>query len=504
MAFVNTDGAAETTSNPAPSPGGISHNDGGNSPAEEGLKKNVLGTTSITFIVVSAAAPLTIIAGIAPLAISIGGVGTPSAYIIAGLVLALFAVGFMAMTKHVKALGGFYSYITHALGKHAGLGAGLVAVVSYNALQIGLYGLLGVQAAGALASFTGVEVPWWVFAVVAIGLVYFLGYRGIDVGAKVLVVLLTFETAIVLILAVAVLVAGGASGLTLDSFAPANVFVPGVAAILGFAFAAFMGFESTALYREEARDPDRTVPRATYIAVGFMAIFYAFALWILVQAFGSADIVAIAGEHTADLAFVAMAQYVGDWGVALMYVLIVTSVFASQLAFHNAINRYTLSLSRDGVLPARFGRLHPTRRTPFVSGIVQSVVAVIVVAFFAVLGLDPYMQLLIWVNTPGVIGIIMLQALTSVAVVVFFLRHRELARRWCVVPAAVLATIALLVVTLLVTATMELLTGSTDVLFNATLIAVTPVVFLVGVIAAAVIKRRRPEVYARIGGITND
>ena len=316
--------------------------------------------------------------------------------------------------------------------------------------------------------------------------------------------LLTFETAIVLILAVAVLVAGGASGLTLDSFAPANVFVPGVAAILGFAFAAFMGFESTALYREEARDPDRTVPRATYIAVGFMAIFYAFALWILVQAFGSADIVAIAGEHTADLAFVAMAQYVGDWGVALMYVLIVTSVFASQLAFHNAINRYTLSLSRDGVLPARFGTLHPTRRTPYVSGIVQSVVAVIVVAFFAALGLDPYMQLLIWVNTPGVIGIIMLQALTSVAVVVFFLRHRELARRWYVVPAAVLATIALLVVTLLVTATMELLTGSADVLFNATLIAVTPVVFLAGVVAAAVIKRRRPEVYARIGGLTND
>lgn len=504
MAFVTTDGATESTSNPAPSPGGTSHEDGGASGTPEGLKKDVLGTASIAFIVVSAAAPLTIIAGIAPLAMSIGGVGTPSAYIIAGLVLALFAVGFMAMTKHVRALGGFYSYISHALGKHAGLGAGLVAVVSYNALQIGLYGLLGVQATGAVAAFTGIDVPWWVFAGIAIGLVYFLGYRGIDVGAKVLVVLLTVETLILLVLAVAVLAAGGASGFTFDSFAPQNVFVPGIAAILGFAFAAFMGFESSALYREEARNPDRTVPRATYIAVGFMAIFYTFSIWILVQAFGSADIVAVAGEHTADLAFVAMQQYVGEWGVALMYVLIVTSVFASQLAFHNAINRYTLSLSRDGVLPARLGTLHPTRRTPYISGIVQSIVAIIIVGFFAVLGLDPYMQLLIWVNTPGVVGIIMLQTLTSVAVIVFFRRHRELARRWYVVPAAVLATIALLAVTLLVTSTMELLTGSTDVLFNAILVAVTPTVFLVGVIAAAVIKRRRPEVYARIGGITND
>lgn len=497
MTFVNTEGASETTA-----PSGISRPD--SSAENAGLKKNVLGTSSIAFIVISAAAPLTIIAGIAPLAISIGGVGAPSAYLLAGTVLALFAIGFMAMTKHVKALGGFYSYITAALGKHVGLGAGLVAVVSYNALQIGLYGLLGVQASGALASFTGISVPWWVFAVVAVGLVYLLGYRGIDVGAKVLIVLLTLETVIVLILAVAVLAGGGATGITFDSFDPANVFTPGVAVILGFAFAAFMGFESTALYREEAKDPDRAVPRATYIAVGFMAVFYAFAVWTLVQAFGSADIQAIAGDHVADLAFVAMQQYIGDWGVALMYVLIVTSVFASQLAFHNAINRYTLSLSRDGVLPARLGALHPVQRSPYVSGIVQSIVAVVIIAIFAALNLDPYLQLLIWVNTPGVVGIIMLQALTSVAVVVFFLRNRSLSRAWYVVPVAILATIALVSVTLLITSGMEILTGTSDVVFNGILVAVTPVTFLVGVIVAGVIKKRRPTAYARIGGLRND
>ncbi|GAB3128278.1 APC family permease [Glaciibacter psychrotolerans] len=470
----------------------------------DGLKKNVLGTSSIAFIVISAAAPLTIVAGIAPLAISIGGVGAPSAYLIAGVVLALFAIGFMAMTKQVKALGGFYSYITAALGTHAGLGAGLLAIVSYNALQIGLYGLLGVQASGALATFTGITVPWWVFALVGVGLIYLLGYRGIDVGAKVLVVLLTLETVIVAILAVAVLAAGGATGITVDSFAPGTVFTPGVAVILGFAFAAFMGFESTALYREEAKNPDQTVPRATYIAVGFMALFYAFAVWILVQAFGSADVQAIAGEHVADLAFVAMQQYVGDWGVALMYILIVTSIFASQLAFHNAINRYALALSRDGVLPARLGTLHPTQRSPYVAGSAQSVVAVVIIVVFAALNLDPYLQLLIWVNTPGVVGIIMLQALTSAAVIVFFLRNRGLTRRWYVVPSATLATLALLGVTLLVTSGMELLTGTSDLLFNGILVAIAPVTFVVGVIAAGRIKKRRPSAYARIGGLSND
>lgn len=492
MTFVDTESTAESPQ-ASPSPD-----------VRDGLKKNALGTSSIAFIVISAAAPLTIVAGIAPLAISIGGAGAPSAYLVAGAVLALFAVGFMAMAKHVKAFGGFYSFVTAALGRRVGLGAGLVAVVSYNALQIGLYGLLGVQAAGAAQALAGLEVPWWAFSLVAVVLVYALGYRGIDVGAKVLVVLLTLETVIVLVLAVAVLAAGGASGLDLVSFSPENVFTPGVAVILGFAFAAFMGFESTALYREEARNPDRTIPRATFIAVGFMAVFYAFAVWVLVQAFGSAEIQAVAGEHVADLAFVAMGGYVGDWGIALMYVLIVTSVFASQLAFHNAINRYTLSLSRDGVLPARLGALHPKHRSPFVSGLLQSAVALVVVVFFALMGLDPYLQLLIWVNTPGVVGIIMLQALTSVAVVVFFLRNRGLERRWHVVPAAVLATIALLAVTLLVTSGMELLTGTADVVFNGLLVAVTPATFLVGVIAAGVIKRRRPAAYARIGGLGNE
>ena len=37
--------------------------------------------------------------------------------------------------------------------------------------------------------------------------------------------------------------------------------------VLAFCFAAFMGFESTALYRPEARRPERTIPRATYAAV---------------------------------------------------------------------------------------------------------------------------------------------------------------------------------------------------------------------------------------------
>ncbi len=125
--------------------------------------------------------------------------------------------------------------------------------------------------------------------------------------------------------------------------------------------------------------------------------------------------------------------------------------------------------------------------------------AVIVVAFFAIAGLDPYMQLLLWVNSPGVLGILVLQVLTCLAVVVFFVRNRDVPRRWFVIPAAVVAGLAMTGVLWVLYASLETLTAGGPVV-NAIVIASIPVTFIVGVVLAKVWKRTRPEVYAKIGG----
>ncbi|GAA5025630.1 APC family permease [Microbacterium fluvii] len=463
------------------------------------LQRNALGTGGIVFMVISAAAPLTIVAGVAPLAILIGGVSAPLVYTIAGIILAIFAVAFMAMTKHVKALGGFYTYITEALGKAAGLGASLVALVSYNALQIGLYGMMGTAGHDLLQVEFGIDVPWWLIAGVGIAAVFVVAWRGIDVGAKVLGVLLVAETLILLVLAVAILAQGGAEGITFGTFDPANIFTPGMFAVMGMGFAAFMGFESTALYREEARDPERTIPRATYISVVFMALFYGFIVWTIVVGVGESNVVGAAAENTAGLVFATASDYLGGWAELVMYLLILTSVYASQLAFHNAINRYTFSLARDGVLPRRLYDTDPKTHSPVVSGLAQTALAALVVAVFAVLGMDPYLQLLLWVNSPGVVGIIVLQILTCIAVVVFFVKRPQLARRWYVLPAAIVAGLAMTVILVILCLTFDLLTAASP-LVNGLLIAITPVTFLVGVVLAVRWKRTRPDVYARIGG----
>ena len=468
-----------------------------NPAAAPGLRRNTLGTGDIAFFVVSAAAPLTIMAGIAPFAILSGGIGAPAAYLFAGLALAVFAVGFTTMSRHVTNGGAFYAYITKGLGRPAGVASAMLALFSYNACQIGMYGLFATSAQETVKLLLGFSVPWPVYALLGIALVWLAGYRSIDFGAKVLGVLLVAETGILAILSVAILLKGGAHGLDLQPFAPAHAFSPGTGALLAFAFGAFIGFESTAIYRNEARDPERTIPRATYIAVGFLALFYAFVCWVVIEGFGSAQVVKDIAADPLNMFFTAAQQYIGTWAADVMHVLIVTSVFAALLAFHNAINRYTHALSGEGVLPAALGRVHPRHGSPWTAGVLQTVLSVIVVGIFAAAGLDPYLKLLIWVNTPGVIGIVLLQALAALAVPFFFRRfsHDEGVLRTIVAPvASVLMMVGALY---LVISKIALLTGASSTV-NTLLAALVPIVLVAGLVLAWWLRRTRPQVYAQL------
>ncbi|MFE3899308.1 APC family permease [Streptomyces sp. NPDC059153] len=460
------------------------------------LRKGTLGTADIAFFVISAAAPLTVMAGVAPIAILLGGIGAPVGYLLAGITLAVFAVGFTTMSRHVRSGGAFYAYITRGMGRPIGIAAALLAMLGYNGMEIGVYGLLGSATADTAQALWGIDLPWLPISLAGLLLIWYGGFRSIDFGAKVLGVLLVAETGILVLLAGGVLLDGGADGISLASFTPGNVFVPGMAAVLACAFAAFTGFESTVIYRREARNPDRTVPRATYIAVAFLGLFYSFIVWTVIQAFGDAQVVKAAATDPGGLFFSAITHYVGGWAADLMHILIVTSVLASLLAFHNAINRYGLSLAEEGVLPAALGRIHPRHRSPYVAGLAQIALGAVIVIGFAAAGADPYSQLLLWVNTPGMIGLMVLQLLAAIAVPLFFRRFEHGEGRLRTVVAPVVAAVLLAAAIVLVTDNVDLFSGaSTGV--NIVLVSLVPAVFLIGLVLAHRLKRTRPEVYAR-------
>ena len=165
-----------------------------------------------------------------------------------------------------------------------------------------------------------------------------------------------------LVLGFAITFQGGADGLSLEPFAPSTVTADNLGVGLMFCFLLFIGFEATAIYGEEARDPRRTIPRAAMFAVLLIAAFYIFVSWALTMAYGVDDVAGIAINDLGNFVFNAAREYVGQGLVTTMEILFLVSTLATVQGFHNAIARYSFSLSRDGWVPAALGAHAPGPR----------------------------------------------------------------------------------------------------------------------------------------------
>ena len=476
------------------------------------LRKGTLGVLGIAFFVISAAAPLTGMAGGAPFAMLLGnGVGAPSAYLVITLLLLVFSVGYVAMARHHTSTGAFYSYVARGLGGNAGGAAAWVALLGYNAMQIGLYGLFGAATAGFLSQW--VEIPWWVISLTALAIIGVLGYRQVDLSVKVLSILVAAEFAIVLIFDIAVLVkggGGGGGGLSFESFTPAAFFSGAPAIGLLFAAASFIGFEATTIYSEEAKDPARTVPKATYVAVLTIGIFYTLTSWLMVNAYGQPDLQEFIGGLSAGpdappdptIFLFAMAEgYIGSFLTnQVMALLFATSVFAALLAFHNAVARYLYALGREGLAPDTLGRTHPIHLSPHAGSISQSGLAAAVVLLFVVTGRDPVTQLFTWLSQLGTLAILFLMAAAGFAVLAFFSKNRHLdANPWRTTGAPIIGAVGLLAVAIYSFLQFGDLIGDPASPLRWLLPALIPVVALVGVFAAGRLRSTNPARYAEMG-----
>jgi amino acid transporter len=460
-----------------------------------------MGPLELAFFVVAAAGPLLVVAGYTPVAFSVGGIGAPGAQLVASLVLLCFAVGLTRMALRIPNAGAFYAYIGQAFGRPAGGGAAVLALAAYTLVAIAEVAVVGVFASSSAKARTGLDIPWWVLALVALVLVAVLGHRQISLSARVLGIALVAEAAILLVLAVRVLIQGGPEGFDFNSFTPTAIFAGGgTGAMFAAVFGAFLGFESTAIYAEEAREPAKTVPRAIYLAVGFLGIFYTFMAWIVLTAYGESAVSAAATEDPVGLVFAALERYVGPAGVVVTEILLVTSAFASALAFHNTAIRYLHTLGREGILPAATAKLHPVHRSPYRANQAQVALTVAVIAVFVLAGTtDAYLDFFLPVVSTGVLAVLALQTLCSAAIVVYFnIRNRGHGLTpWSILVAPMLSLLGLAVASYLVAVNFELLSGQSGWV-NGLLLVTLPVLFLAGVVRTYVLKRTDPQRYAQL------
>jgi amino acid transporter len=240
------------------------------------------------------------------------------------------------------------------------------------------------------------------------------------------------------------------------SFAPANVFVGGLASTAGialaFAFASYIGFEATAIYGEESKDPHRTVPRATYLAVIAITFVFGFTSFAVVAGLGASKVVdqtvqlsTVDGTPLVDPAnvlFTVAQTYVGTWLRDVMTWLVVSSLFAGLLAFQNSAARYFYAMGRSGVLPSALDRVN-RRGAPWTATLTTSVFSFAVILIFAVRSLDPILNLFYWFSGLAVLAIVFVEILVSIAVIAFFSRHRGEASVWASLMAPLLSIFGL-------------------------------------------------------------
>ncbi len=437
------------------------------------LKKGRLGVLGIVFFVVAASAPLVGMTGAVPVAMLAGnGAAAPGAYLAVGLVLLLFSVGYTAMAHKVTNTGAFFAYVGRGLGIKAGVASAFISIVGYVTIQLAIYGFFGAILSGQMAAL-GLELPWYVWSIIAWAIVTALSLLSVDVGAKVLGTLMILELLSLIITAVAILANGGPEGWNIGaSFAPDQIFAGGFGGGAGiaiaFAFASFIGFEATAIYGEESIDPKKTVRRATYWAIGIITALFAVVSFAMVTGMGANAIFdqviersSIEGVPLADPAAVLFSltdQYVGGWMVTIMSWLVVSSLFAGLLAFQNATARYFFAMGRGGVLPARFGMTNKAG-APRAGVILTSVIALIVIVIFAVAQLDPVLNLFFWMSAITAIAIILVEILVSVAVIAYFAKNSG-ANAWQGKIAPALAAIGLLLGEYLLMSRFNLLAGT--------------------------------------------
>jgi len=457
-----------------------------------------LGVLDIVFTVLAYNAPLTVVVAFLPLILSEGnGLGAPVTYLIAGALMLVFAVGFTTMSKHVPNAGAYYAYISAGLGRPFGLGSALMAILAYGFLMVGMYLYAGVVYVSLLEHTLGHSpLRWWQWSLVLCAVVSLLGYLRVSLSAKLLTLALIFEVCLVFAWEGGIAIQNGVSNLAPVWLTPSAVTSGSLGIAILFGVTSFAGFEATAVFREEVRDPEKTVPRATYVSVIVMAFMFSTAAYFLIAGFGPEVVMAQAKSDASAVALNSIGIYLGRAGLQGVNVLLCSSVFACVLSLHNILSRYIYSLSIDGTLPKSWAAVHPRHGSPYKASVIVSMVMFVVLAFVINQSIEPYAGYGVLTGVGGY-ALLLLQILTSLSVVAFFARKTDAAGLWKTRIAPTVSFFALLGTGWLATSNMEMLTGNARV--ATILLAFVFGTLLSGVVYAMVLRKLKPNTYSLIG-----
>jgi amino acid transporter len=418
------------------------------------LRPGAVGLMGVLFLTVTGSAPISAMLFNTPISVGYGnGIGTPAGFIFAAVVLTIFGVGYVAMARKVTTAGGFYSFISHGLNRELGMASGFLMVSAYSVFEVSLVGGFAYFAQLKLHHY-GWNIQWYWCGFFMIALIAVLTYFDVRLSARILGVALLCEI-IVLLVFDGFIFTQASGNVSASAINPVNAFKSLPAGHLGgtaiaagaagigifFAFWSWVGWEMAPNYGEESRNPKKNVPRAMYISVIGLGVFYTLTSWAGLSGYHSVSQAAnIAQNASYNFYFLPAKQYGGSFLEGALSWLIITGSFACGMAFHNTTARYMYSLGRERVLPAALGRTHARWQSAHIASTTQSLIAALILAAFALfasvnqkLGSADsvgYIQVYGLMAVMGVVSILAIQAVVSLAIFNYFRTHHAAEHHW--------------------------------------------------------------------------
>ena len=356
-------------------------------PAGSGLKRN-LSVWEAIGVSIALMAP-SMAANINPQGTaSVVGRGVPLAFALATVGVLLIAYTFVRLSQRFSHSGSVYGFVGATLGPRPGIIAGWLNAGTYL-----FYGVVTSMAAGRFINDLVIKSGLWpdapdrmayVFAWVALAVVWLLASRPAKGGTRVLFVVEAVTVTLILIVCVIVLVhllSGNAPhgrGFDLSVFSVGGAGISSVFLGVVFGFLSFAGFEAAATLGEEARQPKRDIPRAILGTAIFGGLFFVIVTAIEVMAYGTnksgIEAFVNSGSLIGDLA----SGWVAPWLGVVITIGATISAAACTLATVVGSSRLIFALSRDGLGPRPLAAVHSRQGVPH-----RAVAAAVAVVFLA-------------------------------------------------------------------------------------------------------------------------
>jgi amino acid transporter len=306
------------------------------------------------------------------------GFASPFAMVVGMIFSLCLAVIIGEFARKLPAAGSFYNYLSHAFGPKVGFVTGVMLFGAYVLLlpfQLCFFGTF----VSEYLDGQGVHIAWQWFAAALIVFSSVLTIAGLIPSLRVGLFFLAFEILIFGLIALIVLINGGADGLSLKPFNPSESALGFSGIIYGLVFAifAFVGFESSTTLGEEAHEAHRTIPRAVLLTTLAIGAFYVLLIYSGVVGFGlnAAGLEALQSDATP---FDTLARsFSGPFLGTLSIIAVMTSFIALNIVTVTAASRMIFSMGRDRMLPRWFD--HVTGR-----GAPERAIATVAVVFLAI------------------------------------------------------------------------------------------------------------------------